>query len=100
MLNNYGKPNIMTHGILQVSTTVISGIISVHQVLRIGDHTHSSVTKLFPPPICSMFYYVLILSHAEIKNALHNVTKTKSELCVKVNSIEFGSKGSRKTCNF
>ena len=58
MLNNYGKPNIMTYDILQVSTTVISGIISVHQVLCIGDHTHSSVTKLFPPPISSMFYYV------------------------------------------
>lgn len=100
MLNNYGKPNIMTYDILQVSATVISGIISVHQILRIGDHTHSSITKLFPAPISSMFYYVLILSHAQIKNALHTVTETKAELCMKVNSIEFRSKGSRKTCNF
>jgi hypothetical protein len=58
MLNNYGKPNIMTYDILQASTTVISGIISIHQALRIGDHTHNSATKLFPPPISSMFYYV------------------------------------------
>lgn len=90
----------MTYDILHVSTTVISGIISVLQVLHIGDHTHSSVTKLFPPPTSSMFYYVLILLHAQIQNGLHTVTESKSELCVKVNSIEFGSKGSRKTCNF
>jgi len=100
MLNNYVKPNIMTYDNLQVSTTVISVIISVHQVLRIGHHTHSSVIQLFPPPISSMFYYVLILLHAQIKNALHTGTENKSELCVKVNSIEFWSKGSRKTCNF
>jgi hypothetical protein len=76
----------MNDDILQVSTAVVSVISPFRQVLCIGGHTHSGVTKVFPPPVSSIDTFACpVHLYQQIKDVLHTVTETKSGLCRKVN---------------
>jgi hypothetical protein len=87
-LNNHGKPNIMNYDILQIPTTLISVILLFHQVLNIRGHTQSVVTKVLPLLVsCIDMFACPVHLYAQINNALHTGTDTKSQLCRKVNII-------------